>query len=703
VCRIAPTTGDVIALGDVFFEILQPQPPPDVDGQVQDIHARSLADQPLGPGVGLVGNALFLSTYQPADPVPRGCWLSFVPQAELLPVTGVSPAAKVLVRFSEPMDPGSISPFDDFMVVFGDSNTVVNPTNLAVGEIKSSTDLKEFSFEPTLPLRHGASAAETYHVQIAGPTDLAGNDLAEVLPAINFTMSPAQPEVRNGSRVLRFNEIDELDPIGLTDLRGQFFYDFDAGAIRPRPVTYTSYPADRTNPVPSIMIAFNRLTTTPLSPLGSKLHAVWRYCDLGWQVLDETKYNLDVFGLSWTPKGGTVINDYYDTFEIRLAHARRQPDEWLDPNSRLPAWINSGLVGAGTDFTQNILEDPLSPQKVVNRRSQGYQIRGADLFLASSGRIMLPYPLNRGSETPITYTWRDTAVLAKGAPGGAGIPLSIEGNPPLSLEDAPSYVARAGQVPSFGLPLLIEYRCFPSDQGIGLNALDILLAINSSPQPSFRSYSTGGYDRDGRAVVRNPDQELRPRGGFNPLATPPGTPTARADDNALYIGQLDAVTRVSRVHTIWIDTVLANPDFIAPIVLPLGSDQPSGTEVVVEYRGAHGFVLEDLDSDLGAVTDESLFPFDSQRLDAYGDIFVRLDNPGNPLPPNPPLPDYHHVLGTPEFAGRVQYVGGVGTWSDDIDSIDSGQFLQLRITFLSNIETRLSPVLSAIGIAYSER
>jgi hypothetical protein len=51
----------------------------------------------------------------------------------------------------------------------------------------------------------------------------------------------------------------------------------------------------------------------------------------------------------------------------------------------------------------------------------------------------------------------------------------------------------------------------------------------------------------------------------------------------------------------------------------------------------------------------------------------------------------------------VQYVGGVETWSDDIDSIDGGQYFQMRISFLSNIETRLSPVLSAIGIAFSDQ
>src|SRR6185503_20527239 len=157
-----------------------------------------------------------------------------------------------------------------------------------------------------------------------------------------------------------------------------------------------------------------------------------------------------------------------------------------------PKYPGSGLVRT---FSGNILADPLSPQKIVHPRSLGYQINSVDLFLASSGTIMLPFPLNRVVDTPVTYTWRDTTVLAKGGPNGAGIPLDIEAGGPLFLESSEGYVAGPDEVPSFGLPLLLEYRCFPSNQGLGLNPLDISLAINSSAIPSFRAYSTGGINQ----------------------------------------------------------------------------------------------------------------------------------------------------------------------------------------------------------------
>jgi hypothetical protein len=677
----------VLSIGDVFLEVTTDGPPPDTDGQVQNLAVRNLAEDALSGGTPLIGNALFLSTFQPADPVPPGCWVSFAPQPTTLPATGVSTSSIVLVRFSEAMDPTSMSPFDNFFLVRGDSNTLVIPTNLIVGTVEPSTDLKDFTFNPLLQLPHDTNANETYHVRVTGVTDLAGNQLANVLPPVNFVMRNTDPAVANGGTVLRFNEVDELEPIGFADLRGQFFFDLARGVIRPRPVAYQSFPADRINPVPSIMIPFARGVQTPLSPLGSKLQTIWRYADLGWQVLDETKYNLDVFGLSWSPVGGQIISDFYERFEIRLAHSRRQPDEAID-TFLLPKWPNSGL---SSRFNDNILIDPLSPQKIVHDRTLQYRLSAVDLFAATSGTIMLPFPLNRnpGIE-PVTFTWRDTSVLATAGPSGVGIPLDIEQGNPLNLENEFGYVARRDQVPSFGLPLLMEFRCFPSNTGIGLNPVDISLAINSSAIPSFRAYSTGGINTTGDAVERNPDEEDTARGGFNPTSNPPGQRTNRSDDNAFYIGQLDTVTRLSRVHTIWINTSLPSPDFFEPIVLPLDSDQPLGTQLVIEYRGAHGFVLDDVDDDL----DETLFPFDSQHLNAYGDIFAIL--------PDEDDVDLHHILGSVDFPGEVDYVTGSPTWVSDIDQVDGAQFLQMRITFLNNIETSLNPELSGIAIAYSE-
>ena len=45
---------------------------------------------------------------------------------------------------------------------------------------------------------------------------------------------------------MRFNSTDELEPIGVNDLRGQFFYDLAHGTIRGRaPVSEASPPTAR--------------------------------------------------------------------------------------------------------------------------------------------------------------------------------------------------------------------------------------------------------------------------------------------------------------------------------------------------------------------------------------------------------------------------------------------------------------------------
>src|SRR6185436_716551 len=104
-----------------------------------------------------------------------------------------------------------------------------------------------------------------------------------------------------------------------------------------------------------------------------------------------------------------------------------------------PRWPLSGLPGT-TPFEGNYLDG----RSVVHPRSLGYVVNPADLFLSSSGTVMLPYPLNRGA-TPIqSYTWRDTSVQAKAGPNGVGVPLDIEVGPPLNLESQVGELAPAG-------------------------------------------------------------------------------------------------------------------------------------------------------------------------------------------------------------------------------------------------------------------
>ncbi len=675
VCQSAAQPGDVIQTGDeIFLEVQSISPPPNGLGDIAGVRARFIGERPLASENELLASGLFLSTFSSSVPIPRGCWVNFSPQPLSYPSTRVSTDAQVQIRFSEPMDPETLTPFETFQIVSGDVSVPANSSNIVVGSVSASDDLRIFTNNPLLRYRHQPDTDDSYSVRIQGATDLSGNPLLVELPRVDFRLNAELPPVVNSSVVMRFNSTDEVAPFKLQDLRGQLFYNLTKGVITPRPVAITNVPADRSNPIPSIMVPFPPGVQTPLSPLGSKLQALWRYCDLGWQVQDETRFNVDVLGINWAPIGGQIVADFFEQFEIALCHSRRQPDEEVDTNL-LPRYQNSGLRGKNNFFTDNILNDPLSPQVVVHPRDFGYRVDPINLFLSNTGVTMLPFPLNQDPALdPVTYTWRDTAVLSKAAPSGVGIPLAREVGPPLSLEDAPpGRVAGANNVPSFGLPLLIEYRTFPSNQGFGLNALDISLAINSSAIPAFRAYSTGGFDVNSTIIRVEPDLEDQPKGGFNPGSNPPGRRTRRADDNSFYIGQLDIITRISRVHSAWIDTQFQKAEFYPPVILPEGSSQPLGTEIVIEYRGANTFFLND--------GDDEFAPFDARQINAYGEMFAQN-------------------AGVISSVGEVDFVGTDGTWTDDINVIDASRFLQMRISFFNNIQTGLSPELSGIGIAF---
>ncbi len=670
VCQADPRTNDIFEVGNLLLEVTSPAAFPGVQGTVNGVRVRNLSARPLFQPSSLLGAGLYRTPQRIGSLVPDGCWLRFTPDPNHLPNDEVSPLAQVHLRFSKPMDPDSFD-LDSFQIIRGPLGTSPDARSIVIGAIVAGLDQRDFTFSPLLPLTH-QGISDPYLVRLRsdpngkpnkGVTDLAGNPLSIPFPTIEFTIDPRAPFEKNGGIVLGFGSVDELDPHPARDWRGNVFLDSRRDALEPRPVDYFSWPVDRTNPVPSIMIPFPPGVQTPLSPLGSKLQAVWRYADLGWSVSDITKYDVDVIGLSWAPVGGQVVSDFFEEFEIRLAHSYRLPDETRRNlgGARYPL---SGLGGAGMLFSDNILVDPASPQIVVHSRSLGYRVDPSDLFMAGSGTDMLPWPMNRNPSSLTTFTWRDTSVRVLGGPNGGGVPMNIEVGAPLFLEVGVGSFAAPWQVPSVGLPLLMEFRCYPSQSGIGLNALDINLAINTSAQPNFRAYSTGGINNSGAPVLKDPDLETFPTGGFNPRSRPPGNPTRLAADNALYIGQLDAVLRVSRGHSMWIDSFLSNPRYLPPLLEPQLHELPAGTEVVLDFRGADAFA-----------TNPPGAPFNADALDAYGEV----------------------------RNGTVFFHAGDSDWHSQISEIDGARYFQMRLSFIGNIQTRLAAHLASLAIAFDER
>jgi hypothetical protein len=271
---------------------------------------------------------------------------------------------------------------------------------------------------------------------------------------------------------------------------------------------------------------------------------------------------------------------------------------------------------------------------------------------------MMPWPLNRGlpPDQHIFYTWRDTALQALGGLGGAGAELAIVVQ--TTGQGTPGVPYLTDQVPTIGMPLLMEFKCFPDGAATGMNALDISLAINSSSLPNFRAFSAGGVNQSGQTVVVDPDLAAVATGGFNPNSIPPGAATMPVD-NVFFIGQMDLVVRVSRVHSVWIDTQSANTTFAPPVVEPAAANLPAGTQVVLAFRGA-------------ASASPALLA-DADQLDAYGE----------PFPPN-----------------VVTYFHNDASWKSSIAALNGARLVQVRASFVSNAATNRAPRLSGLGLAF---
>jgi hypothetical protein len=159
-----------------------------------------------------------------------------------------------------------------------------------------------------------------------------------------------------------------------------------------------------------------------------------------------------------------------------------------------------------TVYSTNYLDSAEDPGTVIHSREKGYVVNPGDLFIGQgNGSNMIPFPANR--DVPVDefvyYTWRDTSLLGVGGNNGAGAILDIEdqilfgggGTPPIYTPN---------NVPSVGLPLLMEFRCYVDTGALGLNAFDISLAVNSSARPNFRAFSTGGYNSNSDPVFKTP-------------------------------------------------------------------------------------------------------------------------------------------------------------------------------------------------------
>lgn len=666
-CATRPRKDDVLDFGSTVAEVVADGSNP-IGGSVGSVPVRLLAGDPNNfvPQVGV-----FRTAYDPAELHIPACFVRFSPAAKSPPVTDVEIDAAVVIAFSEPMDPASVQAFDTLTLSYDDPPNANPLYRNVVGHIVPSVDLREFAFEPEVNLNHPTPTAESYTVTLSGVTDLAGNSLLDDLPATTFTIDPSEPIFNSRGVALRFNDgsFDDSGD-GFPEVRGQILWDADKQAAKPRSVNRFSAVADPTVPVVGSMIPFTQGIQTPLSNLGSRTMIIYRYHDFGFGLRDDETHNLDLEGLAWEPFSGNLNLDKFTEFEIVLSHSVRLPDEAIT-NGLLPDHAGSGILPT---FAQNYLDPATDPPTVIHPRDLGYDVQPLDVFDSVSNRRLAPWPINRTvpSDEYRFWTWRDTSVTAVGGPSGVGADTGRLGQ---SSTGAEVGFYPANQVPTIGLPMLVDFKTYPDTDASGLNGFKIALAINSSARPYFRSFSTGSYDASTVPQPVDPDQAIVASGSINPVTFGQNPP----QDNVFYYGQGDFVVRVSRMHTIWFDMLFANgARMVDPVKEPIDELQPNNTSVSLAFRGASG-----IGSTVNAWEN-------ANNMDSYGNSYTSAQITT-------------HLNGNAEeFQVSFFPTPNNDEWTTDISTLNGARFVQARVTFVGNPETALVPDLSALGIAFFE-
>ena len=716
-CSSTPSAGDVFYQDGLFAEVSQ-APSIVKDGILKNVVVRVLLYPTLWDDAGSQGvqewilngqgDSEFLAAFDPSDDMGQEtCFVRILPTPlgyPSQPTTGLAPASSFTLRFSEPMDPSSVTAFDAMTLTrqpMPPSGQPPLPTSdFVVGSMVQTLDLLEFTYVPDLPLAHWLGSAYDYWLTLSADdlaaTDLSGNHPGTLLPSIKASTDPTAINQRNGGRVSRFTGMDEEAPLGdpqtgpIPEWTGQHLYDLVRQSIKPRPVVRTWTNVDRSQPMVTQMVAFSLGIQTPLSSLGSKMQQMWRYVDFSFGLADPSNHNVDLEGIWWAPVGGAVGSDYFSNFEIQMGHSLYAPDEYIDPGSLWPRFPISGFK---PNFASNYYDQANDPPNVVHPRYLGYQVSPGDLTVHPvSGTKLMPYPWNRNSapEDWTTYTWRDTTLRKRAGPKCGGVdPQQLW--KALGLTDPGCFYYKQGSVRSIGLALLTEFRCFPDQGAAGINGLDISLAANSSSKPYFRAFSTGGYNQSGNPVTIDPDTESKANGGFNPGSKPPGKPTYGLD-NAFYIGAADFVVRVSHSYSVWFPatnpkdgTFFAQPLYMAPTMEPRAEDQPMGTSISLAFRGVKK------STPIAPACGDGPEPWieNATTLDAYGDHYDDC------VLVCPPVPNHN-------AAKENIYINllGDGSWVTDITQINTAKYYQVRITFQSDIFTGLGPELSALAVAW---
>lgn len=687
-CDLGASIGDSIQQGSQFAAITAVTAS---GGGSWTVDVAYLQAQPFSSGT-----AALTTAFDETDPnkaAKTGCFVTIRPAPTAVPTTGVDPASTFRVKFSNAIDPASIDPLENLAIV---TNPAKNPTTAGQLDTVVATATpadalgREILYAPKLPLPHQQGNSEAYDFYVLGGSkgvaDVNGQHLGFSLTTfkVPFSVKISAPSNSSRNLTLRFDTVTEGGGPAKV-VNGQLTVPAP-GVISGRPPAHTVRYADPTQLTYGAMTALGTGVSGQLAPLGARLMTVYRHIDLGLSLASLRDLDLDVEGLAWAPAGGSIQNDFFPRIRIDAAHSRFHPDEVLDPLTLLPKYPASGLTESS--FVANIHDAANHPASTLV--DSPYTVNAANAFTAPSGIAMLPYP-----NFQQTYTWRDTSYAPNvaGAPHGVGVNpeqfFALQPgipSPPSPIHITPERPYVSFGAPSVALPLLFDFRTYPSnDQNtFGLNGFRAAIAVNSSVRPNFRVFSQGGINAQGIPVVVNPDTATAPTGGFSSPGGPGGPPGAVTPpgDSTVEFGRVDFAVRESRVYSHFLQMTsspASTPTFSDASVVIVAASAGS-SKVKLSFRGATLATA-------GSVTDARCF-------DAYGHPYSSMV-PVKGVFPTIPQPE-------PGLAIGIVPVGvtPVFGFTDDLATLSGKRFLQLRITFENDIAQNLQPTLSAVGIAF---
>jgi hypothetical protein len=127
---------------------------------------------------------------------------------------------------------------------------------------------------------------------------------------------------------------------------------------------------------------------------------------------------------------------------------------------------------------------------------------------------------------------------------------------------------------------------------------------------------------------------------------------------------------VSQIHSIWLDAG-APSTWSTPVLVPSVAEQAPGTSVTLAYRGATSINPSDPEVALRA-----------ELYDPYGNVS------------NAQGPSGVDMVG-------VNFLHGDSGWKSNLNQLSGARLIQVRITMVSNVESGVTPYLSARGFSYT--